>query len=157
VGNSHSGCQIAAEISNITNVFHVYRSKHWLLKRYSKLPDGKTYPTSLLANSDRKKRAEISRLPEEEKFRLYHTLFSNMSEQNTLQDENLYIDPESTNRPLISIAEGYIENVKSGLLIPRLGEISKIEGKKVILESGEEFEVDHLVFSTGYKENISFF
>jgi dimethylaniline monooxygenase (N-oxide forming) len=157
IGHSHSAAQISEDLSpKVESVINLFREPYWILSRYCKLYD-RILPTSSVFFSNREDRIKLSHLPDEEKFKIYNNLISSMFKQNDCHKE-LYIDPDTKIKKYVSGCDNYLQLCKEGKIIPKKGEMAKIEQKNVILKSGELIEnIDIILLCTGFEYDLSYF
>ena len=154
VGCSYSSTQIASEIAQVSkSLVNVFRRPSWILSRilynsyYKKpLPVDFTFFTLQVFM----KAAESSHLSPEERFRKQNQMFAKFSKQNEVSKE-LFIDENSTNAPIISLADDYLDAVEKKLLTPKRDEIVSIKDNTVTLRDGTVLKPDIVMFSTGFK------
>jgi len=154
VGCSYSSTQIAAEIAlSSKSIVNVFRRPSWILPRvvyntyYKKdLP----IDFSFFTLQSSLKATEFAHLTPQEKFMKQNQFFSKFSNQNSVSQE-LYIDENSEDAPLLSVSDDYLEAVERKRVTPLRGAITNIKDNIVTLNNGTILKPDIIIFSTGFK------
>lgn len=156
IGNSFSGTEIAAEIAlKADKVYHIYHRPYWVLSRYRKEKETqRLIPFDLI--SFKRNSVIQNETDDEHNERINKILFEFCSEQFKT-DPNLCISCSLKEYPFITTSDTYLHRVKKGMIIPKKGNIKQIDGNVLCLADESRFEVDDVVFSTGYCTDASFF
>jgi dimethylaniline monooxygenase (N-oxide forming) len=153
-GHSTSAFQICEELipfaSQVTNLF---RTPYWVLSRYINY-NNQNVPLTMFFFSNRENRKNLSQLGEG-RFKISNNLLSKIYNQNDFHPA-LYIDPDTPDRPNIGVGHNYLQMCKEEKILPVKGEISKILGNMVLLNTGEAIETDIIILCSGLKPELSF-
>lgn len=156
IGNSFSGTEIAAEIAlKADKVYHIYQRPYWLITRYRKEKETqRLIPFDLISF---KRNSMIQNETDDElNERINKVLLELCSDQFKI-DSNLCISGSLKDYPFITTSDTYLHRVTKGMIIPKKGNIQKIDGNVLRLADESCVEVDDVVFSTGYCTDASFF
>jgi dimethylaniline monooxygenase (N-oxide forming) len=164
VGNSISGQEISSFLVNHAKyVLNVFRRPFLSAQRLIKLKlDDNTYnilPFDLLVYNRSLLRPTTSSSEKESFTQLAQMLSIIFPEQTNKELSNpaLYYDLSEVKPILIAISDNYYSCVKNGQIETRKSEIAKFDKHGFYLSNGEYFQVDAVVFCTGYMLNIDFF
>lgn len=161
VGSSFSGTEISVDIAKEgKSVVNFINNPHWILPRYIPLnPANHTFklPVDLVfyKRATRKQQAEIKFKTSDDNRRT-HAYMSSICKDQAIASQNLAIDVNSGLPSQVAISDSYIDLVNSGKISVKQGKIEKFNESGFLLSDQTSVEVDTVVFSTGYKLNLSF-
>lgn len=156
IGSSFSGTEIAADIAlKADKVYHIFQRPYWILSRYRKERDtNRLIPFDLL--SFRRINLAQNDTDDEQNKRVNKILLDFCEEQFKV-DPNLCIPTSLNEYPFLTTSDFYLPRIKKGMIIPKKGRIEQIRDNVLCLSDESTFEVDDIVFSTGYSTDASFF
>ncbi len=158
IGNSFSGCDIAAEISKTAKVFHLFEKAKWIHTRYLRqgnthLPFDLTYSRSAQTRNYRMDPSQYN-----------ETAYKKLNALCGLQakvDQDLAITGPATDPQKVAISDAYLRQVEEGKIIPIKCSIERIFRNAIILSSKSSkliiSNIESIVFCTGYTAKLPFF
>jgi dimethylaniline monooxygenase (N-oxide forming) len=150
VGHSFSATEICADlIEQQANVLNVFKSPHWIVKKFIKIPEKKVFCPIDFELVNRKL------MNNEEKSIRKNSFFSSICpSQNKIKE--LFINPCSSNPPLIAISDTYLELVEQNKIRLKKGYIQDFNAHGVTFNDGSYEDADIVLFSTGYRLDLNF-
>lgn len=155
IGNGFSGCEIAAEVSEITQpVFSIAKEPIWVLQRQLPLGEKKLPLDFIFYN--RASNAATKKCAPNDKNRITHQWFKEITKQEEAH-RSLTVKTAVTNPVFVAISETYTQKVQGNSIIYIEGEIKEILERGIRLKNGTFLDADAIIFATGYETSLPFF
>lgn len=156
IGNSFSGTEVSAEISNLAaKTLHCASKAIWILPRYLPVTEGKRCPLDLVFYSRAAAERSSQKQVEEKNIETFEW-FKNITKQEENVPE-LAVTTSPADPSFVAISDTYTEQVKEGKIELNRSRVREIKRDTLVFEDGTEATVDAIVFATGYTAALPFF
>ena len=157
IGHSFSASEICADlVEQQAIVINAFSNPHWIIKKFIKIPgkDSCSPIDFLLLN--RKSMQDEKKIKSNKELFIHRNSFFSSIFPNQNKNKELYINPYSSNPPLISISETYFELVEQNKIHLKKERIQNFNKLGVTFNDGSHEEADFVIFCTGYRLVLNF-
>ena len=156
-GHSFSATEICADlVEQEANVLNVFRNPHWVVKKFIKLPEKSVDCPIDFGLMNRKGNEEEKIFANKKDLNINKNNFLHKICQPQNSRKELFINPNSSGPPFISISERYLEMVEQNRILIKKGRIEKFTNSGVYFDDGSYNDADIVLFSTGYRLDLNF-